>query len=612
MDKKHIHSPRLDTIAMVENTIKKSKEKLSKTELWKKLPKQMMYQTFSTAIDYLVELKKIRLTAEGKIELILEKGKAKVWEKETQEGIQEKKSKIEIKKNEIKEGKKEMKINAVGLDDSTKKIVSELSEIERKTLKVLAEEKKELSVQELSEKTGIELDSARRAIQWLNEKELGKARIEKQVFVSLGIEGLKAVKDGLPEKNFLKELNENWKSLSEIKSISKQEINIALGNAKKKDLIELKKEKELTVKITEKGKEFLEKKTEEELILEKIGEKELEEKNLNEKEKQVLKFLGFRKGFLKHKEKGNEFISITEKGFSANESIKETRSSENLLNAKIIRNYNIQDPVEEVYPGKKQPYYKFVDEIKQKLVSLGFKEMENPLIVQEFYNFDVLFQPQNHPARTWTDTYKLKKPTHGKLPEKKIVETIKNAHENGGKAESMGWNYEWSEKIAEQLMPSAHGTAHSARQLVKGIEVPGKYFTLARCFRPDVVDATHLIEFNQMEGFVVGKDFTLRKLLGLLKEFAVEIAGAEKVKFLPDYYPFTEPSVQLNALHPELGWVEFGGAGIFRAEITENLGIKEKCLAWGLGMDRLAMFKLKLNDIRELFSQNLDWLRKGI
>ena len=313
MDKKHIHSPRLDTIAMVENTIKKSKEKLSKTELWKKLPKQMMYQTFSTAIDYLVELKKIRLTAEGKIELILEEGKAKVWEKETQEGIQEKKSKIEIKKNEIKEGKKEMKINAVGLDDSTKKIVSELSEIERKTLKVLAEEKKELSVQELSEKTGIELDSARRAIQWLNEKELGKARIEKQVFVSLGIEGLKAVKDGLPEKNFLKELNENWKSLSEIKSISKQEINIALGNAKKKDLIELKKEKELTVKITEKGKEFLEKKTEEELILEKIGEKELEEKNLNEKEKQVLKFLGFRKGFLKHKEKGNELFQLRKK-----------------------------------------------------------------------------------------------------------------------------------------------------------------------------------------------------------------------------------------------------------------------------------------------------------
>ncbi|MFH1895226.1 MAG: phenylalanine--tRNA ligase subunit alpha [archaeon] len=597
-----IHSPRLDTVAMVEETIKKSKENLSKTELWKKLPKQMMYQTFSTAIDYLVELKKIRLNEEGKIEWIAEQHKAKEIMKEGKKGTkaEESKKKETVMKPAEQEEEKIIKSGKIKADEKTIKTASELSEIERKALKALAEEKKELSVSELSEKAGIELDSARRSIQWLNEKGLGRARIQKEVFVSLGEEGLKALKTGLPEKNFLKELGENWKKISEIKSIPKNEINIALGNAKKKGLIELKKENELMMKATAEGKNFLEKKTEEELMLEKISGKELNESSFSEKEKEVLKFLGFRKNFLKHREKGNEFIEITAKGIECIP----------VLGAE--RKYNILDPVEEVFPGKKQPYYKFQEEIKQKLVSLGFKEMENPLIVQEFYNFDVLFQPQNHPARTWTDTYKLKKPEYGKLPDKKIVQAIKAAHENGGKAESKGWKYEWNEKIASQLMPSAHGTAHSARQLVKGIEVPGKYFTTARCFRPDVVDATHLIEFNQMEGFVVGKEFNFRKLLGLLKEFAIEIAGAEKVKFLPDYYPFTEPSVQLNALHPELGWVEFGGAGIFRAEITENLGIKEKCLAWGLGMDRLAMFKLKLNDVRELFSQNLNWLRKGI
>jgi len=606
MAKKGLHSPRLDTISMVEETIKKNNG-LSKTELWKKLPKQMMYQTFSTVIDYLIETKKIILNTEGKIKLVLEEEKEKTEGKESLKGTEEANERKEIKetgKKEIGTQKKQsIEVFKVDLDDKTKKIAVELSEIERKSLKALNEEKKELSVQELSEKAGIELDSARRSIQWLNEKGLGKARIQKSVFVSLGKEGLNALKLGLPEKNFLKELGTEWKKISEIKSIPKQEINIALGNAKKKGLIELKKEKELIIKTTEKGKEFLKKKSEEELMLEKIGEKEINTDLLSEKEKEVLKFLGFRKDFLKHKEKGNEFISITEKG-------KEIKTSEILLNAKI-RKYNIQDPVQEIFPGKKQPYYKFQDEIKQKLVSLGFKEMKNPLIVQEFYNFDVLFQPQNHPARTWTDTYKLKKPQYGKLPEKRIVNAIKAAHENGGKAKSKGWKYTWSEKIASQLMPSAHGTAHSARQLVKGIEVPGKYFSTARCFRPDVVDATHLIEFNQLEGFVLGKDFTFRKLLGLLKEFATEMAGAEKVKFLPDYYPFTEPSVQLNALHPNLGWVEFGGAGIFRAEITKNLGIKEKCLAWGLGMDRLAMFKLKLNDVRELFSHNLNWLRKG-
>ncbi len=600
-----IHSPRLDTVAMVENTIKKSKNNLSKTELWKKLPKKMMYQTFSTVLDHLIETKKIIISEEGKIELISLQEKEGIEERK-EVGIEKEGKKIELEvgeeikeRNELETGETEIK--GIEISDEIKKIVSELSEIERKALEALNQEKKELSTEELSKKAGIELDSARRSIQWLNEKGLGKARIEKTVFVSLGEEGIKVLKDGLPEKKFLEELEKEWKAISEIKSIPKQEINIALGNAKKKGLIELKKEKELMVKATEKGKIFLETKSPEEAMLEKISEKELNENSFSEKEKAVLKFLGFRKNFLKHKEKGNEFIQITEKGITAVP-----------LFGTEKRKYNIMDPVQEVFPGKKQPYFKFQDEIKQKLVGLGFKEMENPLITQEFYNFDVLFQPQNHPARTWTDTYKLKKPKQGKLPDKKIVLSIKNAHENGGKAKSKGWNYKWSEKIASQLMPSAHGTSHSARQLVKGIEVPGKYFSTARCFRPDVVDATHLIEFNQLEGFVIGEDFTFRKLLGLLKGFAIEIAGAEKVKFLPDYYPFTEPSVQLNALHPDLGWVEFGGAGIFRAEITENLGIKGKALAWGLGIDRLAMFKLKLKDVRDLFSHNLNWLRKGI
>ncbi|MCK4714616.1 MAG: phenylalanine--tRNA ligase subunit alpha, partial [Candidatus Aenigmarchaeota archaeon] len=98
--------------------------------------------------------------------------------------------------------------------------------------------------------------------------------------------------------------------------------------------------------------------------------------------------------------------------------------------------------------------------------------------------------------------------------------------------------------------------------------------------------------------------------LGMLKMFAIEFADAEDVRFYPDYYPFTEPSVQLSAKHPELGWIEFAGAGIFRPEMTEPLGVKQPVLAWGLGIDRLAMCKLGIKDIRYLFSQDIDWLRK--
>jgi phenylalanyl-tRNA synthetase alpha chain len=118
------------------------------------------------------------------------------------------------------------------------------------------------------------------------------------------------------------------------------------------------------------------------------------------------------------------------------------------------------------------------------------------------------------------------------------------------------------------------------------------------------------VEFNQIEGIILDESLTFRHLLGILKMFAMEIGGADEVSFLPDYYPFTEPSVQLSAKHPQLGWIELGGAGIFREEVTQPLGVKVPVIAWGIGIDRLAMLKLKINDIRQLFSQDLNWLRR--
>ena len=282
-----------------------------------------------------------------------------------------------------------------------------------------------------------------------------------------------------------------------------------------------------------------------------------------------------------------------------------------LVEKSAERKYVVDAGVPEIFLGKKQPYVQFLGQIRNKLVALGFKEMPAPLITQEFYNFDALFQPQGHPARSWSDTYQLKQPKFGKLPDAKIVARVKAAHESGGNTGSRGWQYKWNEEIAKRLMPSAHGTAHSARQLVKGIEIPGKYFAIARCYRPDVVDATHLIEFNQLEGFIVDKLFNFRHLLGMLKQFAVEISGAEEVKFTTGYFPFTEPSCELYIKHEKMGWIEIGGAGIFRPELTLPLGIKEPVLAWGLGIDRLAMIKLGINDIRYLFSDDLGWLRKS-
>jgi len=275
------------------------------------------------------------------------------------------------------------------------------------------------------------------------------------------------------------------------------------------------------------------------------------------------------------------------------------------------RAYNVEGAVPKIFVGKRQPYVQFLDQLRRKLVNLGFKEMKERLIVQEFYNFDVLFQPQNHPARNWTDTYQLKQPRFGRLPDKKIVAKVKAAHENGANTGSRGWGYKWSEEIASRLMPNAHGTTADARQMVEGIEIPGKYFVINRCYRPDAIDAKHLVEFNQFDGFILGEGINFRHLLSILEKVAIEVGGAEEVKFFPDYYPFTEPSVQLSAKHPKLGWVELAGGGVLRPEVVKPLGINVGAIAWGMGIDRLAMLKLGVKDIRYLFARDLNWLRNS-
>ena len=479
-----------------------------------------------------------------------------------------------------------------------KSIIASLSTIERQALKALQKNNFQ-SLKEIASKSGLDIDSVRRSIQWLKEKGLAEVKTTEESIIGLGRNGEKALEKGLPEKQLLHYLSEKWIEISEI-DFPKEEIQPAIGFAKNNEWIELKKEQQLMIRLTANGKQALKQKTELEKFLEK-AKNGISFNALNSEEKKILEILKQRKNFVELKTQRSDFIALSSLG---EEAIKMG------IEVKGERSYNIFDPVQKIFIGKTHPYNQFILEMRKKLIALGFQEMKRSFIVQEFYNFDALFQPQNHPARTWSDSYQLKNPSKGELPRKEIVDAIKNAHENGGISGSTGWQYKWNPEIAMKLMPAAHATAHSARQLVEGIEVPGKYFAISRVFRPDVLDATHLSEFNQLDGFIVAEELNFKHLLGILKEFALEFAGATKVKFFPDYYPFVEPSVQLSALHEKMGWIELGGAGIFRPEITKNLGIKQNVMAWGLGIDRLALFKLGVKDLRYLFSQDLNWLRE--
>jgi len=489
---------------------------------------------------------------------------------------------------------------------------------ERLTLIKLNELKK-TKFEELVKETGLEQVAVMRAVLGLQAKGLAKLHERSERVVKLTETGKEYVKIGLPEWRALKVLRERGKvTLDDLREVlSDDELKPIVGLLRKEGWASVRKENgKLTLEITEKGLGAEERPIDRALKL--LAERSVVP--VSEIEELVPVRELKRRKIAEEETITEREVEITPPGEELAPKV-ELKREVSVLTPELIRSgkwrevdfkrFDIKAPVRRIYPGKKQPYRAFLDKIRRRLIEMGFIEMTvDSLIETQFWNFDALFQPQNHPAREWTDTYQLKYPKSGFLPEEGLVERVKTAHERG-LAGSRGWGYVWSPERAMLLMPRAHGTALDARQLAKGVEIPGKYFTIQRVFRPDVLDRTHLIEFNQIDGFVVDESLNFRHLLGILKRFAVEIAGAKKVKFLPDYYPFTEPSVQMSAYHPELGWVEFGGAGIFREEMTKALGIDVPVIAWGIGIDRLAMFKLGIDDIRYLFSYDLRWLREA-
>ena len=166
---------------------------------------------------------------------------------------------------------------------------------------------------------------------------------------------------------------------------------------------------------------------------------------------------------------------------------------------------------------------------------------------------------------------------------------MKATHEDGWETGSRGWRYSWSGQRAAQVVLRTHMTASSIEAIARNPEPPQKIFSIGKVFRRETVDDKHLPEFFQVDGIIIDEHATLASLLGTLAKF-YERMGIPEVRFKPDFFPYTEPSVGVEVM-VRGNWLEMGGAGIFRPEVTQPFGCTAPVLAWGLGLERLAMVR---------------------
>lgn len=508
-------------------------------------------------------------------------------------------------------------------------IIKNLHPLEIKVL-LKYSDKDELTSEKLVKELDYKEGHANQAFSWLGGKELLKetGRVA-HTYYEITDMGKALAKDGTVEERVVSLLKDSGaKTLPEIASalkIENKDIGSAFGQLAKDGILKMNAEKKaeytgaaLPARIAV-ASELLK-------MAESSTNGQIDKKDLSKEQQDVIATLAKKRGATDSPFKIIERETVTYKLVPEAAEVKAELEKAGVTGNEIgeitpkmlasgewkngtFRGYNISLQPARIIPGRTNPYVQFLESVKDKLCSLGFQEFDGPLVETEFWNGDALFMPQFHAARDIHDVYRIKNPTHAKSIEEPYLSNVARVHENGGDSGSRGWDYKFDREFTRRLILRSQGTVLSAHQLHKA-EVPGKYFGIARCFRYDKVDATHLSDFYQTEGIVIGEEVNLRTLLGFLKMFATEIAGATEVKYVPGYFPFTEPSVEVHIKHPVLGWFELGGSGIFRPEVTKAMGIDVPVLAWGIGIDRMALMALGLNDLRELFCEDIERVRQ--
>jgi phenylalanyl-tRNA synthetase alpha chain len=499
-------------------------------------------------------------------------------------------------------------------------IVDQLSYLEKKVLKALRDVKRG-SPEEIRKLGSFsQLVEVMNASSWLQAK--GLVKIDEVITKSYALKNPEAAKRPLPERVAVEVLEKDHAgrgSMADLKSSGKlkdEEISIALGWIKRKGWGDISKRgTDTIITLTAKGKEALHAKGEDELLIERMAKGELVE---TEAKKELIDMLKQRKDIVVEKHAATRTIGLTDAGgriASMDMTIKEEVAQltpELIQSGKWreveVRKYDVRAFAPTTQGGRKHPLTTQLEKVRSIFLNMGFTEVRGDYLESAFWNMDVLFTAQDHPARELQDTFYVKNPERLDLSnDEALLENVKRVHENGGDTGSQGWRYKWSRLEAERALLRTHTTVNSVRYIAANPKPPFKVFCIGRVFRNEAMDSTHLPEFTQVEGIVCEEGANFDMLCGLLKEFYKRM-GLPKIRVRPGYFPYTEPSLEVE-VYWNGQWMELGGAGIFRPEVTYPLGVKDPVLAWGLGFERLAMLRWGLKDIRDIYVSDVDWLK---
>ena len=452
-----------------------------------------------------------------------------------------------------------------------------LHDIEKKIIVTLKENQKQ-TPEQLGSSTNLSADQVRRGIEWLKLKGFANVSESTTSDFRLGKNGIESLEKGLPERRLLDLLKDGPKSLSELQKEIGVAFGPAMGLARKNKWIDVFEDK---ISATKTPTELPGEKTLKQIAEGKVSSQYLDQKDLSS--------LLRRPDFIIEDVTKIREISLT-------------NSAKNLKISEDSGAIDVEAKVPEIFVARTHPLKDIIDEIREIFVTLGFSEIIGNMTQSSFWNFDALFTPQDHPARELQDTFFLDGIVAKKTGTPEQIKKVSESHKKN-------WRYLWDINEARKMVLRTHTTCVTIKHLAENKPEEARVFSLGRVFRNEKVSYKHLVEFNQIEGVVVGKNATLRDLMGIQREFYKRI-GITKIKFWPTFFPYTEPSLQTMVYNERLGkWVELFGMGIFRPEVTKPLGITKPVLAWGGGIERIAMLKYELDDVREFYDNNLNWLR---